>query len=226
MLIKTSRLVEQLDAYCRFKRIAKKDFYAEIGISSAAISLWRTGKNDPTRKNLTRIEEYTGMSIEELMETDFSVDETPASSTFPVIAEKTVTFPVLGEVAAGYDHIAYEDWTGDTVEIPESYLKGRRRDEFFVLRISGDSMFPDFQDGDLVLVLRQSTMDGSGRVGVVVYADDKATLKRVQYVTGEDWMRLTPINPQYPPITIRGEDLEHCRVIGIPRLLIRDLTYL
>ena len=224
MVVEAQKLVKQLDNYCRYHGLAKEKFYKELGLTSATISYWRQGKHDPTRRNLENIEKRLGMTVQKFLEADYTAELPPPKA--PTIAKKTVTFPILGEVAAGYDHIAYEDWTGDTVEIPESYLKGRRRDEFFVLRISGDSMFPDFQDGDLVLVLRQSTMDGSGRVGVVVYADDKATLKRVQYVTGEDWMRLTPINPQYPPITIRGEELEHCRVIGIPRLLIRDLTYL
>ena len=84
-------------------------------------------------------------------------------------------------------------------------------------------MYPTYQDGDLVLVLKQSTMDHSGQIGVVIYDDDKATLKRIEYVMGENWMRLIPINTQYPPVTIRDERLEHCRVLGIPKKLIRNI---
>ena len=36
-------------------------------------------------------------------------------------------------------------------------------------------------------------------------------------------MRLVPLNPNYPPVTIEGERLEHCRILGIPRLLIRRI---
>lgn len=133
------------------------------------------------------------------------------------------TFPILGEVAAGYEHFAeYEDEYGD-IDIPTSWLKGRSPSDFFILKISGDSMFPMYQDGDLVLVLRQSTMNYSGQIGVVVYDDNKATLKKIEYVMGEDWMRLVPINPAYPPVVVKDERLEHCRVLGIAKKVIRDV---
>lgn len=141
----------------------------------------------------------------------------------PNITESYTTFPVIGEVAAGYDVPALEDWEGETVDIPDTYLKGRSKDEFFVLRVKGDSMFPTYQDGDKVLVLRQSTLNHSGQVGVVIYNDDCGTLKRVEYKMGEDWMKLVPINPSYPPIKIVDEELEHCKVLGIPKLLIREI---
>ena len=142
----------------------------------------------------------------------------------PTIAESFVSFPVMGEVAAGYDHYAVQDWTEGNIDIPASWLRGRPREDYFVLRVCGQSMFPTYQDGDIVLVLEQSTMDHSGQIGVVIYDDDKATLKRVEYVMGEDWMKLSPINPQFPPIMVTDERLEHCRVLGIPKMLVRKVN--
>ena len=84
-------------------------------------------------------------------------------------------------------------------------------------------MYPLYQNGDIVLILKQSTLDRSGDIGAVIYNDDCATIKKIEYVYGEDWMRLVPINPSYKPEMIRGEELEHCRVIGIPKLLIRNV---
>ena len=143
----------------------------------------------------------------------------------PNITEEYTTFPVIGEVAAGYDHIAAEDWEGDTVDISNEYLRGRDKSEFFVLRVKGDSMYPEYQDGDKVLVLKQSTLNYSGQVGVVVYDGDVGTLKKVEYVQGEDWMRLVPINPSFPPIRIKDSALEQCKVLGIPKLLIREIEH-
>ena len=141
----------------------------------------------------------------------------------PEITEDYVTFPVIGEIAAGYDNIAMESWDGDTVKIPAEFLKGRERNEFFVLSVKGDSMYPAFQEGDKVLILKQSTLNHSGQIGAVLYDDECATLKKVEYVMGEDWMKLVPINPSYPPKMVRNEDLERCKVIGIPKLLIREI---
>ena len=84
-------------------------------------------------------------------------------------------------------------------------------------------MYPLYQDGDKVLVLRQSTLNESGEVGVILYDGDTATLKKIEYKQGEDWLRLVPLNPEYKPKVIANEDLEQCRVLGIPRLLIREL---
>jgi repressor LexA len=142
----------------------------------------------------------------------------------PSITDSFVSFPVMGEVAAGYDHYAVQDWTEGNIDIPASWLHGRPREDFFVLRVCGQSMFPTYQDGDIVLVLKQATMDHSGQIGVVIYDDDKATLKRVEYVMGEDWMKLSPVNPQFPPIMVTGERLEHCRVLGIPKMVIRKVN--
>lgn len=141
----------------------------------------------------------------------------------PTISENTTTFPVIGDIAAGYDFPAYEDWTGDTIEIPDTYLRGHDKSEFFVLRVKGNSMFPMYHDGDKVLILKQSTLNYSGEIGAILYNDDCGTLKKVEYKEGEDWLRLVPINPNYEPVRIEGEELEHCRVLGIPKLLIREL---
>lgn len=141
----------------------------------------------------------------------------------PKISTQNIAFEILGDIAAGYNHFAeYEDDLGQ-VDIPITWLKGRPKTDYFVLRVSGDSMFPTYQDGDIVLVLKQRVMDYSGQIGVVLYDDNKATLKRVEFVQGESWLKLVPVNPQFPPITIRDELLDHCEILGIPRILVRRI---
>ena len=144
--------------------------------------------------------------------------------TEPVdLTDQTVTFGILGDIAAGYDLFTNEEYTNGSVEIPVSWLRGRPKNDYFVLRVSGDSMYPTYQDGDLVLILRQSTMNHSGQIGAVIFDDDKPTIKRIEYVYGEDWMRLVPINPAFPPMMVTDERLEHCHVLGIVKKLVRDV---
>jgi len=116
-----------------------------------------------------------------------------------------------------------EGRNGDKVDIPNSYLKGHTPKDFFVLCIKGDSMYPQYQDGDKVLILRQSTVNYSGDVGAVIYNDEISTLKKIEFVEDEDWLRLVPVNPNVPPILIAGEELKHCRIMGVPKLLIREM---
>lgn len=142
----------------------------------------------------------------------------------PEITDDIVTFPVIGSIAAGYDELAVEDWSGETVEIPTSYLKGHKKDEFFVLSVHGDSMYPLYMNGDKVLILKQNALDHSGEIGAVLYEGENATLKKVEYADGEDWLRLIPVNPEYMPKTIEGAALGECRILGVPRLVIREIS--
>lgn len=186
-----------------------------LGVSKSTVSSWRNGKKMPRMDKIEALANYFGCLKSDLIE--------QKSLRAPEVTEDTVIFPVIGEIAAGYDYPAYEDWSGDTVEIPKSYLHGRSRDDFFVLSIKGDSMYPQYMDGDKVLILKQSTMNRSGEIGAIIYDGDMATLKKIEYVDGEDWVKLIPINPEYTPKTIRNEDLEQCHVLGIPRLLVREI---
>lgn len=139
----------------------------------------------------------------------------------PVIAQETITFPVIGDIAAGFDKIAVESWEGETVEIPLSYLKGHSKDDFFVLSVKGDSMYPFYLEGDKVLLLKQSTVD-NGEVGAIIYNDECATLKKVEFIA-KNLIKLIPLNPLYKPEEIKDEDVAHLRIIGVPRLLIREI---
>lgn len=148
--------------------------------------------------------------------------ENPNKYLSPTITDDVVTFPVLGCIAAGYEEVAIEDWSGETVEIPISYLKGRKQSEFFVLKVHGNSMYPLYHEKDKVLILKQNYIDHNGDVGAVIYDGECATLKRVDI--SDDMVRLSPINPEYQPKELHGADLEMYHILGVPRLLIREIN--
>lgn len=203
------------------------DIANETGIDKGSISHYLNGKYEPKQDAVYKIALCLNVSEMWLWGYDVPMERNDNIKNIkypaPEITEDYTTFPVIGEIAAGYDNPAYEDYDGEVVEIPNSYLKGRQRDEFFVLKVKGDSMYPMYQDGDRVLILKQATLNNSGEIGAVLYDDEYGTLKKIEYVMGEDWMRLVPINPTYKPELIEGERLEHCRVMGIPKLLLRDI---
>lgn len=120
-------------------------------------------------------------------------------------------------------NILSEDCLTNTVEIPASYLKGRNKEDFFALCVKGDSMYPEYQENDTVLILKQTTMDYSGQVGAVIYDDENITLTRIEYKPGENRIRLVPINPNYPTKCIEDEALQDFQVLGIPKYLMRDI---
>lgn len=195
--------------------LTQKELADALGIAKSTISMYENNNREPD------------FETEELIADLFNVDmntlrgkQTNLKS--PILSDDVITFPVVGDIAAGYDNLAVEDWSGETVDVPVSYLRGRNKSEFFVLNIKGDSMYPLYHEGDKVLILKQSTLNRSGDIGAVMYNGECATLKKIEYVPGEDWMRLIPLNPNYIPKTIEGVDLDNCRVLGIPFVLIRE----
>lgn len=193
----------------------------ELNIPYTTYVNYEKGDREPNSEMLVLLANYFNVSVDYLIgRSDLRDQELKLKS--PIIADNNVSFPVIGELAAGYEHIAMEDWSGETIEIPESYLKGRKRENFLVLSVKGDSMYPHYQDGDKVLILKQDCINESGDIAAVIYDGEYATLKKVEYK--KDAVRLVPLNPEYMPKEITGSDLEQFKIIGIPRLLVREIN--
>ena len=73
-------------------------------------------------------------------------------------------------------------------------------------------MFPKIEDGDIVQVHKQESVD-SGSIAVVLVDGDEGLVKRVSY--GEDWIELQSINPMYQAMRFEGEDVLRVRVVGL-----------
>ena len=140
----------------------------------------------------------------------WSAESSPAGVT-PSSAN-LVTIHYAGPVAAHFNATSTDVYEQRT--IPAEWIGRRRPEDFFLATVSGDSMYPQFQDGDEILCLRCSDMGIPGRIGIMLLGGDEATVKRIEYKPGEDWIDLVPINPEFKPRRIEGVDLEQCRVVG------------
>lgn len=188
-----------------------------VGISQNNYSYWERGVVKIDNLSLQKLSKLFDCTIDYLLG---RTDNPKTHDNFPAV--QLIKMNVIGSVRAGYDGCADEEYTGEEEYIPMSEFRGLPAEDFFVLRIKGDSMYPMLIDGDKVLVQRMSSVD-SGSIAVVLYNGDEATVKRVQYVQGGDYLTLIPINTAYPPKTIRGADLEECRVLGKVVKLFREV---
>lgn len=109
--------------------------------------------------------------------------------------------PIVGNVAAGNPILAQE-----CIEDYLTFDTGGHDDEYFALRVRGESMLgvgilPD----DLVVVHRQNLAQ-NGQI-VVALLGDEATVKTLKRKGSEVW--LMPANPDYQPI-----DGRECTILG------------
>lgn len=120
--------------------------------------------------------------------------------------------PVLGNVAAGIPISAVEDIL-DYEEVPSSW---QSQGEFFALRIKGDSMENDINDGDTVIVKQQSDANSGDTVIALVNGDD-ATCKKLQKL--DNGIMLVSNNAKYPPMYFSQEEIASKPVVIIGKVI-------
>ena len=116
--------------------------------------------------------------------------------------------PIVGNVAAGNPILAEE-----CIEDYLTFDTGGRQNEYFALRVRGESMLnAGILPGDLVVVHRQ--MDARNGEIVVAMIDDEATVKRLSRRGGQTW--LLPENDAYSPI-----DGTYAQILGKVAAVVR-----
>ncbi|WP_418471235.1 helix-turn-helix domain-containing protein [Eubacterium callanderi] len=122
-----------------------------------------------------------------------------------VLYPETVSRPVFDLPAAAgtgqfLDSYGYTDMSFPADVVPP--------DSNFGVRISGDSMEPEFSDGEIVFVKQQPTLN-NGDIGIFVLNTD-GYLKK--FCLNENGYTLVSFNPKYEPIKITEND--NIRIVG------------
>ena len=156
------------------------------------MSGYETGKFEAELGTYEKIAEYFGVTLDFLLGRDTTKNP------------KAIRIPVLGSVPAGIPLEAVEDVI-DWEELPQSMVTGGR--EYFALQVKGDSMWPDYLPGDVVIVRRQPTCL-SGEDCVVYVNGYDATLKQVRLDEIDHSLTIIPRNQSYPPRTFTQEEIQ------------------
>lgn len=190
--------------------LTQEEVGQRIGVTKATVNRYETGNIDIKRTIAVKLADILNTTPAYIMGwTDEIVPKTP-SNIIPINSDtKFVNIPIIGRVAAGttcyadMDILGYEYVSADSITLGEDYV---------YLEVVGDSMYPKFEEGDLVLVKCQSSVD-SGSYAVVIIDDEDGVVKKVVY--GKDWIELQSINPMYPPRIFEKDDVLRVRVFGL-----------
>jgi len=192
------------------KKISQQDIADKIGIDRSAISYWESGKADPTMGNVVKVAEALDVDIITLIGGELNFDNAELIST----NDNTAKIPVLGVIKAGIPMEAQEDII-DYIDIPDDWTKGNQK--YFALKISGDSMSPNYVDGDIVIFLSTSAFETGQDCAVMVNGDD-ATFKKVAIT--DNGLLLQPYNiGKYDLKFYTKEDVEKLpvKIIGVAK---------
>ncbi len=95
----------------------------------------------------------------------------------------------------GYFISDYEDY--EIVNVDLKLVPQARRCDF-ALRVRGDSMEPNYYDGDIVFIKEQPSLD-NGQIGIFIY-DGEAYIKK--YSIQDNGIYLVSLNKKYNPIKL------------------------
>lgn len=171
------------------------DLMNDLELSSSTVSDWCNAKKYPRMGTVQMLADYFGILKSDLIE------ERKKSSD---------KIPVLGIVKAGYDYLADENIIG-YVSVNDASLKN---EDFFALKVKGNSMVPEIYENDIAIVKKQSDFDNGDYV-VVLINGEEATIK-TGYKTDEGLL-LKPANKSVSQLTFNKNDIETLpvKIIGV-----------
>ena len=183
-----------------------------VGVAKSTSQRYEAGKiTAPKLAVLESIARALDMDIRELT----GMALTPKNLRPLQRAQSKTAVPILGKVAAGEGAFADSNIQGYIME-DSSGLNSA--DEYAYLKVEGDSMYPEFKDGDMVLVKCSGVAD-TGDYAVVMVDGDNGVIKRIEY--GEESIILHSINPMYPPRKFEGREMLRTRIFGVVKGLRR-----
>lgn len=198
-------MAQNIRYYMDQKHVTRNEMCSALGVKYTTLTDWVKGKSYPRIDKIELMANYFGISKSDLVEKKQPISK---YQTY-----ECVKIPILGRVAAGIPIDAIENIIGYE-DIPAAWAK---YDEYFALKIKGDSMLPDICDGDIVVVRVQPVVD-NGQIAIVCINGETATCKRVMRYEKElclvsinpayETMRFTPDEVNNLPVTVLGKVIE------------------
>ncbi|PTN33952.1 S24 family peptidase [Desulfonatronum sp. SC1] len=182
---------------------SQKDLANLLGIEPPAITLAKT-RGVPKNWALT-ISNMFGVSLEWL--------KTGTGPVYQSSKARTIFIPkVSARVCAGSGSLDVRDNIIGEMPFGRSWLSQLGRPEsMVVMDVVGDSMSPELEPGDSILLDQSQTEIQSNKLYVIGLAD-VLQVKRVQARSG--LVTLYSANQRYEPVTLQGDEIETLRIIG------------
>ncbi|WP_425858970.1 LexA family protein [Aeromonas sp. INTO2] len=203
-------------------KISKNELARRVGITHASVNKWESGLNQPKGRYLNDLAAALGVSVDWLLtgkeEGSMGVSEPPFPgyrNVEPAEIPQGTRVPILSYVQAGQWREMCEQATafdGSLEYVAAGVSVGSCA---FGLWVRGNSMEPDFKEGDLLIV----DPDEAPKAGDFVIAkngSEEATFKkyrsRGEYDDGRPRFELVPLNDDHETLST---DQTHIAIIGV-----------
>lgn len=204
--VEEAAVLDRILATMKQKNISAVTLCKALGYkTSQQVTNWKGDDNTAYMKKLPQIAEILSVPLDYLLrgKVELPVHSTEFGEVIPY--EKRGSRPIVGDVSAGRGVIAAQDIIG-WQSVDDNY----DNEECFWLRVSGDSMSPKIDSGDLILIDKSASID-SGNI-VVALVENEGFIKKVEFAPHS--ITLVSFNPYYPPMQFTGRDTEKVYFVG------------
>lgn len=202
------RIKQAREAKC----MSQEDLGNQLGLNKSTIQRYESGQVQriklPILENMAKI---LGVNPSWLvLKSDNSEPfNEPSNLSYTIDRDKIYNVPVFESVSAGFGAYAADEIVD---YIPVVIKNPYDAEDTIAIKVKGDSMSPKIEDGDIIIVRRQTSVD-SGDIAVVLLDGDEGLVKNVYY--GSTWIELRSINEEYPPRRFKGAEVQRLRVVGL-----------
>lgn len=143
------------------------------------------------------------------------------NAEFVNLEEDTINIPVLGRIPAGVPFEAIEDVI-KYIDIPKEWTYGNQ--EYFGLLIDGNSMFPKYQNEDIVIFQKcEDPIKCNNKDCAVMVNGNDATFKK--FIFNNNGVILQPYNMEYETKSFTPEEIQRLpvKLVGFAVQIRRDI---
>ncbi len=210
-------LQDRLKTARKAKKLTQTEVADKVGITQASYS----GLERGTSRSTSKLVELANLfDVNATWLATGKGEMTVSHANVEKVSPKNIRFaPVLNWVQAGAFTPMGDNYYDEYM--PHTYDKG---ENIYWLQVRGDSMEPDFKEGDYLLVDADKQPKAGSFVIAMVADDSEATFKRYKpcgFDNGQEYFQLVPLNDFHPvidsrhkPFTVVGVVVEYKRRIG------------
>lgn len=194
-----------LQRWSSIRGIKQIDVMNKFNLSSSTVSDWYNGKKYPRMDVVQKLAFFLDIELSDLVEEP----KLNNNNRIPIFSKIPAGIPIeLIEDVIDYEELDPKMFTGDK--------------EYFGVKVSGDSMYPEYRDGDVLIVQKINDCE-SGQDCIVMINGNDGTFKRVKKT--EEGIILQPLNPNYEIKFYSNKEIEELpiKIIGVVKEIRRTI---
>lgn len=198
-----------------------RQFAIKIDIPYTTVdTILKRGINNSNIGNVIKICKSLNISVDKLVDTNEIISTLSFDNTSQIeLSNNSIQIPVFRTIKAGSPIEAQQDVL-EYIDIPEEWVKTGKK--FYGLKISGNSMYPKYNENDIVIFEHNQDFSFANKKDCAVMVNGyDATFKNVTIT--ESGITLVPLNinnkDNYQPTFYDKEQIESLpvRIVGIAR---------